>query len=471
VTNDIYTIQVEAVDGKLLPNATVVCVAPSTNAVLNGTAIEGGGERFQTDVEGRFSLPWNGTNVAVAVANEMGFCLAQSSHLIKSPKMIVRPWSRIEGRRLNSGQPVVGQRLRYRIAMSFLVAEALQRTVAVADQGVTTDSEGRFVFESVPPVDVHIYGMQKYPPNAFTALQLVEVEPGKTNRIEIATQGRTVIGHLELRSGLTNRIDFTSLDIEFRPDMDIQNPTFWPSVPKEFDMLERRINWWRDWYHTDAGRQRLEMFSRLYGVTVHADGSFIADLIEPGRYWMTCNSQENGKMMAVLHEHIEIPQAGTYSANEPFDLGKVTLETAVNLKVGDLAPDFSVTSLDGQPLQLSSFRGNYVLLDFWATWCGPCIAETSHLKQVYDAFGKDGRLVMISLSLDADTAEPKKFARTEGMVWTQGFLGEWSKDRVTPTYGVYGIPAILLIDPGGKVLATDLRGPKIKEAIASVLAS
>jgi len=139
------------------------------------------------------------------------------------------------------------------------------------------------------------------------------------------------------------------------------------------------------------------------------------------------------------------------------------------VKVGQEAPLFTTKTVEGKELKLADYRGKFVLLDFWATWCGPCLGETPNLKAVFEKYGKRQDFALIGLSLDGDPAKPAAYAKENGCGWVDGFLGDWGKDEVTKLYGVRGIPSIWLIGPDGKVVASGLRGEGIMAAVSGAL--
>ena len=128
----------------------------------------------------------------------------------------------------------------------------------------------------------------------------------------------------------------------------------------------------------------------------------------------------------------------------------------IKIKIGEVTPDFEVNTLEGKPVKLADLRGKLVLLNFWATFCRPCLMQLPYLKQVYDRFGKEPGFVIVNLSSDEDPQTVRQFIQTNSMPGVQGFLGDWgSTNQVRASYGVVGMPALILIGPDGKVIAKD----------------
>lgn len=135
---------------------------------------------------------------------------------------------------------------------------------------------------------------------------------------------------------------------------------------------------------------------------------------------------------------------------------------------GVLAPDFETTALDGKRFRLSDLRGKVVLLDFWATWCAPCVAELPNVEQACEIAGELFAVVGISFDRDADTA--RKFATGRKLNWTQIWADRGDKSPLADDYGVSAIPASFLIGPDGKVLGRDLRGAALLDAVRKATA-
>ena len=138
------------------------------------------------------------------------------------------------------------------------------------------------------------------------------------------------------------------------------------------------------------------------------------------------------------------------------------------VSVGAQAPDISLSDTTGKAIALSSLRGKYVLIDFWASWCGPCRAENPNVVRMYNKF-KDKGFAIYSVSLDQAKANWTKAIRNDNLTWTHVSDLKFWQSAAAQQYGVQAIPATFLLDRDGKIIAKNLRGESLEQKLEEVL--
>ena len=173
-------------------------------------------------------------------------------------------------------------------------------------------------------------------------------------------------------------------------------------------------------------------------------------------------SNQGGQPQADKAAAAETLSVDTLAANHPEYLPEIPLDT--------LAPDFAAPDTLGQVVRLSDYRGKYVLLDFWASWCGDCRREIPQLKQYYEEVAtttlQGAPVQFLSLSFDYKAEQWKPYLAKEQLPWPQISTLEpkWHDNPVTQAYRLHWIPAFLVIDPEGKVVgkAITVQGLRIE---------
>ena len=123
----------------------------------------------------------------------------------------------------------------------------------------------------------------------------------------------------------------------------------------------------------------------------------------------------------------------------------------IELKIGAELPDYAFTDFDGKARKLADFRGKYLLLDFWGTWCGPCVAEIPHLKEAYEKYRSRG-FEILGMDQDESVDKVKKFLVDKGVTWTQATTDS-IKELLEKRFRITAYPTTVLLDPNGKIIS------------------
>ena len=459
-------------DGTAAAEAQVGFVRPGEMAFIDGYQFSERGFTYQaeivekTDSKGAFTLPAiEGRGLIVAV-HKSGYAQIPSEEFTNESALPLLPWARLEGT----------------IDRTQFQDESIQITLRALEQGSReapsihwlleniAPTGDTFTLDYVPAIPVALACVCRYEPDNATLLQ---PEPGKTYSVAIGTPGREVTGQILFPSQVLQDKSIALTDprqthaVAFRVDEGGKVP------PQIGALAESSFTWlWRDKERVYAPSQTVQ---KRFVPRIAEDGKFTFPGLEPGQYEFVVNihaplgenvSCGRGVLEGVAVAQFNVPQG---LSDIPLRVADIQVKQLTYPGIGEPAPLFKAKTFDGQTIRLSDLRGKVVLLDFWASWCSPCVAELPKIQTLYETFADRDAFAMIGLSLDWDTERATRLLDEKQLSWTQACLGSMDESVVVKQYGVGEIPMTILIDTDGTILArgadVDTLTQRIEEAL------
>ena len=392
---------VQLPDGKPAGGVDVVLATDGDQVLFQLGRLESrtSAPRSKTGPDGRFAFTAPKGDFLLIALGDAGYADASPADFAQSDKIVLQPWGRLEG------HVTAGRRPKANEEISFSPSRprgGFQPLVFIHQYDTKTDDHGRFAFDRVVPgpglvARAVVTNFGRFSQRLLCGGEAVDIHPGRTTTVHIGGKGRPVIGQVVLEGTPETPIEWT------------HNP------PAMMTRLK------------DKADNMASAYVSL-GSNFDKDGRFRIDDVTPGTYELSFSlnarpnpqAPEPGEAIGSVRMSVTVPGG---ESDKPLDLGTITAKLIERLTVGELAPDFAVPRIAGEDqgdqIHLADYRGKFVLVDFWATWCGPCLAEMSALKDIQKTFGADPRFNLISLAGEKNDDGARQYIRENGLIWTR----------------------------------------------------
>lgn len=444
-------------DGAPAAGASVAWVSPDRHAFvdpagkLNDRYLASPEIVVKTDAQGRFILPPSPEPGTIVAFDQNGYAQVSSRDFKNGSNVPLTAWARITGT-LDVGQVRTSGR---RVQIILLDRQLRSRSAPINWMlYVPARADGSFTFDHVPAFPL---GVGLPAENGLSHRVVVTPKSGQTLTVRIRGGGREVIGQLALPAGLGLDQVYSAYE-EGRPRAvaDLR------PVSDAGDEVALRPD--------DKDPSRV-----LYEGRVEANRLTI-DNVPPGDYVLHVAVRAapfpgSCSLPVAIANATANVQVTPEPANTPLDIGAVRLKSVDYAKAGAAAPDIQGQTTDGKPFALRRLGGKVVLLDFWATWCPNCRAETPHLKQIAREYEKSGRFALVGVNLDYTPDEATQYIHQLQIAWPNVLTpnGWGEANPVLRAYGVAAIPSYWLVGPDGRVIARDIAPNDLDRAIEEAL--
>ena len=192
------------------------------------------------------------------------------------------------------------------------------------------------------------------------------------------------------------------------------------------------------------------------------NGSFSIDGVPAGSYSFLVqvfSPPEDGCLVTPLSVHVEAITIADRRRSQ--DLGTLKLRKNLATPIGEVLPEIDLEGMDGRPIRVSEMRGKIVLIDVWASWCGPCLEQVPRMRELFERYGADARCVILGLSLDQERDDALAAIGKHRFEWKQCLVSSNNTQRAMSALGCSSVPAYLVLDRKGVLI---YRGPKLDTA-------